>query len=46
MASAEVIRDPGIINTPQRLTNYTAIITTEINKLSGQVQRVLENGRS
>jgi two-component system, OmpR family, phosphate regulon sensor histidine kinase PhoR len=42
MASAEVIKNPVIIEQPQRLANYAGIIDTEIRKLSNQVQRVLE----
>ena len=42
MASAEVLKDPQIIHNPQRLSSYTGIVYTEINKLRSQVQRVLE----
>ena len=42
MASAEVLRNPDIGSTPQRLSSYTSIIETEINKLHVQVQRILE----
>ena len=42
MASAEVIRNPGIIENPQRLINYAGIIDNEVRKLSSQVQRILE----
>ena len=42
MASAEVLKDGGIISNPMRLNSYVSIISTEINKLRVQVQRVLE----
>ena len=42
MASTEVLKDSGIINNPLRVNNYVSIISTEINKLRVQVQRVLE----
>lgn len=42
MASAEVIKNPGVIENPQRLSNYAGIIDNEVRKLSSQVQRILE----
>ena len=42
MASAEVLRDPAIYTTPQRLSTYTGIVEAEINKLHIHVQRILE----
>jgi two-component system phosphate regulon sensor histidine kinase PhoR len=43
--SAEVLKDPRIINTPERLLNYTTIIQNENNRLKQQVERVLQMAR-
>jgi two-component system, OmpR family, phosphate regulon sensor histidine kinase PhoR len=43
--SAEVLKDPRIINTPERLLNYTTIIQIENNRLKQQVERVLQMAR-
>ncbi len=43
--SAEVLRDPSIINTPERLLNYSTIIQNENNRLKQQVERVLQMAR-
>jgi two-component system phosphate regulon sensor histidine kinase PhoR len=40
-ASAETIRNPNIIEQPQRLLNYANIIIEESNRLKLQVERVL-----
>lgn len=39
--SAQTLKDPAIVNNPQRLLNYSTIITDEANKLKNQVERVL-----
>lgn len=40
--SAEVLKDPQIVNTPERLQNYAAIIQKENLRLKHQVERVLQ----
>ncbi len=40
--STEVLKDPSIINNPERLRNYTAIIEKESTRLRHQVDRVLQ----
>lgn len=40
--STEVLKDPSIINNPERLSNYTAIIEKESTRLRHQVDRVLQ----
>jgi two-component system, OmpR family, phosphate regulon sensor histidine kinase PhoR len=40
-ASAETIRNPNIVEQPQRLLNYANIIIEESNRLKLQVERVL-----
>jgi two-component system phosphate regulon sensor histidine kinase PhoR len=40
--SADVLKDPGIINQPQRLLNYATIISNESAQLTAQVERVLQ----
>ncbi len=40
--STEVLKDPGIIQTPERLLNYATIIETENQRLRQQVERVLQ----
>lgn len=43
--SAEVLKDPKIVHTPERLLNYTTIIQNENNRLKQQVERVLQMAR-
>jgi len=43
--SSEVLRDPKIINTPDRLLNYATIIENETNRLRQHVERVLQMAR-
>lgn len=43
--SSEVLRDPGIVHTPERLLNYATIIQNENNRLKQQVERVLQMAR-
>lgn len=43
--SAEVLKDPSIVHTPERLLNYTTIIQNENNRLRQQVERVLQMAR-
>jgi two-component system phosphate regulon sensor histidine kinase PhoR len=43
--STEVLRQPSIIQTPERLLNYATIIQTENNRLKQQVERVLQMAR-
>lgn len=40
--SSEVIMNPGIVNDPERLRKYAAIINTENNRLKKQVEKVLQ----
>jgi two-component system phosphate regulon sensor histidine kinase PhoR len=40
--STEVLKDPTIINFPERLLNYTTIIEKENTRLKHQVERVLQ----
>jgi two-component system phosphate regulon sensor histidine kinase PhoR len=40
--SAEVLKNPDIINKPQRLLNYATIIDNEASQLALQVERVLQ----
>jgi len=40
--SAEVLKNPEIIKTPQRLLNYATIISTEVSRLKTQVERILQ----
>ncbi len=39
--SAQTLKDPSIIETPQRLLNYSTIILDEATKLKNHVERVL-----
>jgi len=41
----EVLKDPGIIHTPERLLNYATIIQNENQRLKQQVERVLQMAR-
>jgi len=43
--SSEVLRDPGITHTPERLLNYATIIQTESQRLKQHVERVLQMAR-
>ena len=43
--STEVLKDPNIVNQPERLLNYTAIIEKENTRLKQQVERVLQMAR-
>ena len=43
--SAEVLKNPGIIHTPERLLNYVTIIQNENHRLKQQVERVLQMAR-
>ncbi len=43
--STEVLKDPGIVNQPERLLNYTTIIEKENTRLRQQVERVLQMAR-
>lgn len=43
--SSEVLKDPGIVNTPERLLNYATIIQNENQRLKQQVERVLQMAR-
>jgi two-component system, OmpR family, phosphate regulon sensor histidine kinase PhoR len=40
--SANVLKNPKIVNNPDRLLNYATIIGNECEHLSGQVERVLQ----
>jgi two-component system, OmpR family, phosphate regulon sensor histidine kinase PhoR len=40
--SSEVLKDPSIIHTPERLLNYATIIQNENQRLKQQVERVLQ----
>ncbi len=43
--SAEVLKDPSIVHSPERLLNYTTIIQNENSRLRQQVERVLQMAR-
>lgn len=43
--STEVLKDPNIVNQPERLMNYTGIIEKENTRLKHQVERVLQMAR-
>jgi len=43
--SSEVLRDPKITTTPDRLLNYATIIQNETNRLKQHVERVLQMAR-
>ena len=43
--SAEVLKDPGIVQQPERLLNYTTIIEKENARLKQHVDRVLQMAR-
>ncbi|HRI79747.1 MAG TPA: HAMP domain-containing sensor histidine kinase [Cyclobacteriaceae bacterium] len=40
--SSEVLKEPGIVSTPQRLLNYATIIQNENQRLKQHVERVLQ----
>ncbi len=40
--SAQVLKDPSIVNQPERLMNYATIIENENQRLKQQVERVLQ----
>ena len=40
--SAEVLKDPHIVHTPERLLNYATIVQNENQRLKQQVERVLQ----
>ncbi len=42
LITSEVLKNPNIVNNPQRLLNYATIINNETNHLIGQVERVLQ----
>lgn len=43
--STEVLKDPSIVHTPERLLNYATIIQNENHRLKQQVERVLQMAR-
>lgn len=43
--STEVLKDPNIVQQPERLLNYTTIIENENNRLKKHVERVLQMAR-
>jgi two-component system phosphate regulon sensor histidine kinase PhoR len=43
--STEVLKDPSIVSTPERLRNYANIIENENHRLKQQVERVLQVAR-
>ncbi len=43
--STQVLKDPGIIQFPERLLNYATIIENENHRLKQQVERVLQMAR-
>ncbi len=43
--STEVLKDPSIVHTPERLLNYATIIQNENQRLKQQVERVLQMAR-
>lgn len=43
--STEVLKDPNIVNQPERLLNYATIIEKENTRLRQQVERVLQMAR-
>jgi len=43
--STSVLKDPLIVNTPERLLNYATIIENESQRLKQQVERVLQMAR-
>lgn len=43
--STQVLKDPSIVHTPERLLNYATIIENENQRLKQQVERVLQMAR-
>lgn len=43
--STSVLKDPSIVQAPERLLNYATIIENETNRLKQQVERVLQMAR-
>ncbi|MEM1408867.1 MAG: HAMP domain-containing sensor histidine kinase, partial [Bacteroidota bacterium] len=44
--STDVLKDPKIVEQPERLSNYATIIANENSRLKNQVERVLQMARS
>ncbi len=44
--SAEVLKNPNIVNNPQRLLNYATIVSNETAHLTKQVERVLHMAKN
>ncbi len=44
--SSEVLKNPNIVNNPNRLLNYATIIANETDHLTNQVERVLQMAKS
>lgn len=44
--SSEVLKNPNIVNNPERLLNYATIINNECMHLTNQVERVLQMAKS
>jgi two-component system phosphate regulon sensor histidine kinase PhoR len=44
--SADVLKNPAILQQPQRLLNYATIISNEAVQLTGQVERVLQMAKA
>jgi len=44
--SSEVLKNPNIVNNPERLLNYATIINNETIHLTNQVERVLQMAKS
>lgn len=44
--SADVLKNPGILQQPQRLLNYATIISNEAMQLTAQVDRVLQMSKA
>jgi len=44
--SSEVLKNPNIVNNPQRLLNYATIVSNETAHLTQQVERVLQMAKS
>lgn len=44
--SSEVLKNPNIVNNPERLLNYATIINNETLHLTNQVERVLQMAKS
>lgn len=44
--SADVLKNPAIIQQPQRLLSYATIISNESSQLSAQVERILQMARA